>query len=37
VHVFTGADHRCQVGDPPRMADGYLDALAEALLRFSKL
>jgi pimeloyl-ACP methyl ester carboxylesterase len=36
VQVFAGADHRCQVGDPPRMADGYLDILAEALLRFSK-
>jgi uncharacterized protein len=26
--VFPGADHRVQVGDPPRLADGYLDALA---------
>jgi hypothetical protein len=35
VHVFAGADHRCQVGDPPTMADGYLDVLTEALLRSS--
>jgi pimeloyl-ACP methyl ester carboxylesterase len=27
VRVFPGADHRMQVGDPPRLADGYLDAL----------
>ena len=26
--VFPGADHRVQAGDPPRLADGYLDALA---------
>jgi hypothetical protein len=36
VQVYAGADHRCQVGDPPRMADGYLDDLAEALLKYSK-
>jgi pimeloyl-ACP methyl ester carboxylesterase len=28
VSVFPGADHRVQVGDPPRMAEGYLDALS---------
>jgi len=27
VLVLPGADHRIQVGDPPRLADGYLDAL----------
>ena len=27
VHVFAAADHRCQLGDPPRMAPGYLEAL----------
>lgn len=27
VHVFAGADHRCQVGDPPTMAPGYLELL----------
>ena len=28
VAVFPGADHRVQVGEPPRLADGYLDALS---------
>lgn len=27
VVVLEGADHRMQIGDPPRLADGYLDAL----------
>jgi uncharacterized protein len=36
VRVFPDADHRCQVGDPPRMAHGYIDVLADALLRSSK-
>src|SRR5262245_2810498 len=27
VLVLPGADHRMQVGDPPRLAAGYLDAL----------
>jgi pimeloyl-ACP methyl ester carboxylesterase len=27
VVVLEGADHRMQVGDPPRLADGYLEAL----------
>jgi uncharacterized protein len=36
VRVFPDADHRCQVGDPPRMAHGYLDVLSEELLRSSK-
>lgn len=31
VHVFAGADHRCQVGDPPRMAPGYLDLLVREI------
>lgn len=35
VHVFTDADHRCQLGDPPRMAPGYLEALTGWLLRNS--
>lgn len=33
VHVFPGADHRCQVGDPPRMAPGYLDLLVREIAR----
>lgn len=28
VAVFAGADHRLQVGDPARLADGYLERLA---------
>ena len=24
---FAGADHRCQIGDPPVFADGYLELL----------
>lgn len=28
VEVFEGADHRLQVGDPPRLADGYLETIA---------
>jgi pimeloyl-ACP methyl ester carboxylesterase len=28
VEVFPGANHRVQVGDPPRMADGYLHTLS---------
>ena len=28
VEVFPGADHRVHIGDPPRLADGYLDTLA---------
>ena len=27
ITVFAGADHRVQVGDPPRHSDGYLEAL----------
>ena len=27
VCVLPGADHRMQIGDPPRFADGYLEAL----------
>ena len=27
VHVFPGADHRCQVGDPPWMAPRYFELL----------
>jgi uncharacterized protein len=27
VHVFPGADHRCQVGDPPGMAPRYFELL----------
>ncbi len=29
VHIFPDADHRCQIGDPPAMAPGYLEALAD--------
>jgi uncharacterized protein len=28
IEVFSGADHRLQVGNPPRLADGYLETLA---------
>jgi pimeloyl-ACP methyl ester carboxylesterase len=28
VEVFPGGDHRVQTGDPPRMADGYLETLS---------
>ena len=27
VDVFPGADHRVYIGDPPRLADGYLERL----------
>jgi pimeloyl-ACP methyl ester carboxylesterase len=30
--VFPGADHRVQTGDPPRMADGYLETLSSFVL-----
>ena len=33
VEVFGGADHRVLVGDPPRLADGYLDTLTAFVLR----
>lgn len=29
VEVFPGGDHRVQLGDPPRVAHGYLDALVD--------
>jgi pimeloyl-ACP methyl ester carboxylesterase len=35
VHVFADADHRCQLGDPPTMAPGYLDVLTGWLLQHS--
>jgi uncharacterized protein len=28
IEVFPGADHRLQVGDPPRLAGGYLETLS---------
>ena len=33
VEVFKGADHRLQVGDPPQLADGYLETLASFIVR----
>ena len=33
VEVFAGADHRVLVGDPLKLADGYLDTLTEFVLR----
>ena len=27
VHVFPGADHRLQVGDPPQLAPGYVETV----------
>jgi pimeloyl-ACP methyl ester carboxylesterase len=32
VAVFAGADHRIQVGDVPRLADGYLETLTSFVL-----
>jgi hypothetical protein len=32
VAVFEGADHRLQIGDPPRLAGGYLDTLTAFVL-----
>ena len=37
AHVFPGADHRCQLGDPPRMAPGYLDILADEIHRYASV
>jgi pimeloyl-ACP methyl ester carboxylesterase len=33
VAVFPGADHRIQAGDPPRLADGYLETIVSFVLR----
>jgi len=33
VAVFARADHRVQVSDPPRLADGYLETLTSFVLR----
>jgi uncharacterized protein len=33
VEVFAGADHRIQTGDPPALADGYLERLTDFVLR----
>ena len=33
VEVFAGADHRVQAGDPPALAAGYLERLAEFVLQ----
>lgn len=33
VHIFPDADHRCQIGDPPAMAPGYLEALTKWIRR----
>jgi pimeloyl-ACP methyl ester carboxylesterase len=35
VEVFAGAGHRLEVGDPPRLADGYLDTLTTFVLEAS--
>jgi len=32
IEVFAGADHRVQQGDPPTLADGYLETLAVFVL-----
>jgi uncharacterized protein len=32
VQVFAGAGHRLQVGDPPALADGYLETLTRFVL-----
>lgn len=36
VRVFPGADHRCQIGDPPAIAPGYLDVLTDWVGRASQ-
>ncbi|HEU4971631.1 MAG TPA: alpha/beta hydrolase [Gaiellaceae bacterium] len=28
IEVFPGGDHRLQVGEPPRLADGYLETVS---------
>jgi pimeloyl-ACP methyl ester carboxylesterase len=28
IEVFPGADHRLQVGEPPRLAHGYLETVS---------
>ncbi|HET7744801.1 MAG TPA: alpha/beta hydrolase [Gaiellaceae bacterium] len=33
IEVFDGADHRVLVGEPPKLADGYLDTLASFVHR----
>ncbi len=33
VEVFAGADHRVQTGDPPALADGYLERLTDFVLQ----
>jgi len=33
VEVFSGAGHRLESGDPPRLVGGYLETLAEFVLR----
>ena len=33
VDVFAGADHRVYTGDPAKLADGYLETLADFVLR----
>jgi pimeloyl-ACP methyl ester carboxylesterase len=35
VEIFPDADHRIQVADPPRLADGYLDTLTRFVLQQS--
>lgn len=32
VEVFAGAGHRLEVGDPPQLADGYLETLSTFIL-----
>jgi pimeloyl-ACP methyl ester carboxylesterase len=33
IMVFAGADHRVQVGDPPRLVAGYLETLSSFILQ----
>jgi pimeloyl-ACP methyl ester carboxylesterase len=35
IHVFPGADHRCQVGDPPRLHGDYGALLLDWILRIT--
>jgi hypothetical protein len=33
VEVIAGGDHRVQTGDPPALADGYLERLTDFVLQ----
>jgi uncharacterized protein len=37
VEVFAGAGHRLQIGDPPRLVNGYLETLVSFVLSTSRM